>query len=88
MNIIAIGQLVFSLLPVVTDAVKNAEAAFGAGNGKDKLAFVLAAVASLYNASNPPVPFDNIVKVLTEMVAHVVTYYNNTKVFLTKAKAA
>ena len=71
-NIIAdiqyINKVVMTLVPVITDQVKTAEATFGSGNGGQKLKFVLAAVQAIYAAAGGPVPFANILAVVTGIV--------------------
>jgi hypothetical protein len=88
MNIISTANVILTLLPIVTDTVKNVEAVMGAGNGKDKLALAIAIIKPLYNSSNPPVPFDNLVSQITEMIAAVVTFYNSIKAFPKAVQAA
>ena len=82
MNIAATAQIILTLLPVVSDTVKNVEAAAGAGNGPQKLQLALDVIKSIYNASNPPVPFETIVGHVTEVIAALVTYYNSIKAFV------
>jgi hypothetical protein len=90
-NIIAdiqyINKVTATLIPVITDQVKTAEAVLGAGNGADKLKFVLAAVQAIYTAANGPVPFANILALVTQIVNAAVEFYNAIQAF-PKAKAA
>jgi hypothetical protein len=89
MNVIATAQVILALLPVISDTVKNVEAAVGEGNGQQKLALAISIIKPIYNASNPPVPFDNIVSHITEVIAAVVTFYNDIRAFSrTKVQAA
>jgi hypothetical protein len=81
MNIINTANIILTLLPVVSDTVKNVEAAVGSGNGSQKLALALAIIKPIYNASNPPVAFDSIVAQITEVIAALVTFYNQIKAF-------
>jgi len=88
MNVIATAQVILTLLPVISDTVKNVEAAVGAGNGQQKLTLALGIIKPIYNASNPPVPFDNIVSHITEVIAALVTFYNQIKAFTKSALQA
>jgi hypothetical protein len=88
MNILSTANIILTLLPVVTDTVKNVEAAMGAGNGQQKLQLAIAIIKPLYNASNPPVPFDSLVGQITEMIAAIVSFYNSIKAFPKAVQAA
>jgi len=88
MNVIATAQVILALLPVISDTVKNVEAAVGAGNGQQKLTLALSIIKPIYDASNPPVPFDNIVSHVTEVIAALVTFYNQIKAFTKSALQA
>jgi hypothetical protein len=88
MNIIATAQVILALLPVVSDTVKNVEAAVGAGNGAEKLKLALAIIKPIYEASNPPVAFDSVVAKITEVIAALVTFYGNIGAFVTSLKKA
>jgi hypothetical protein len=88
MNIAATAQVILTLLPVISDTVKNVEAAVGAGNGSQKLQLALDVIKSIYNASNPPVSFDSIVGHVTEVIAALVTYYNSIRAFVKTVQQA
>lgn len=81
MNVVATAQVVLTLLPIISDTVKNVEAAVGAGNGQQKLTLAISVIKSLYEASSPPVAFDTIVNHITAVIAALVTYYNSIKAF-------
>jgi hypothetical protein len=81
MNIITVGKVVAPLLPVISDTVKNVEAAVGAGNGAKKKDLAVAIIKSIYEASSPPMPFDALLSHITEVIAAFVTFYNDIKAF-------
>lgn len=88
MNIVATANIILTLLPVISDTVKNVEAAVGSGNGQQKLALAIGIIKPLYNASNPPVPFDTLIGQITEVIAALVSFYNQIRAFAsTTAKA-
>lgn len=82
MNIVATANIILTLLPVISDTVKNVEAAVGSGNGKQKLQLALGIIESLYNASNPPVPFNTLVGQITSVIAALVSFYNDIRAFV------
>jgi hypothetical protein len=81
MNIIATANIILTLLPVVSDTVKNVEAFAGSGNGAAKQQAALGIIKSLYEASSPPVPFEQIVTQVTLLINEVVMFYNTIKAF-------
>jgi hypothetical protein len=81
MNVIATAQVILTLLPVISDTVKNVEAAVGVGNGQQKLALAVGIIKSIYNASNPPAPFETLSAHITEVIAALVTFYNSIRAF-------
>jgi hypothetical protein len=81
MNILSTANVILTLLPIITDTVKNVEAAVGSGNGAQKKDLAIGIIKSIYEASNPPVAFDAIVSHITEVIAAVVTFYNSIKAF-------
>jgi hypothetical protein len=81
MNIVATANIILTLLPVISDTVKNVEAAVGSGNGAQKLQLAIGIIKPIYNASNPPVPFDSLVAHVTEVIAALVTFYNSVRAF-------
>ena len=82
MNIVATANIILTLLPVISDTVKNVEAAVGSGNGKQKLQLALGIIESLYTASNPPVPFNTLVGQITSVIAALVSFYNDIRAFV------
>jgi hypothetical protein len=88
MNIIATANIILTLLPVVSDTVKNVEAFAGTGNGAAKQQAALGIIKSLYEASSPPVPFEQIVAQVTQLINEVVVFYNAIKAFSRSAHQA
>lgn len=88
MNLISTANIILTLLPVISDTVKNVEAAVGSGNGAQKLQLAIGIIKPIYNASNPPVPFDSLVAHVTEVIAALVTFYNSIKAFPNTLKQA
>lgn len=88
MNILATANIIMTLLPVVTDTVKNVEAIMGAGNGAQKKDLAVGIIKTIYDASSPPVPFDTLVGHITEVIAALVAYYNQIKAFTKSAQQA
>lgn len=88
MNMLEISKVVFTLVPVVTGAVQQAEnvAVEAQQSGKpvtgaQKLQFALGIVKGLYDASSPPVPFEQIVSQITVVANEAVAFYNVIKAF-------
>lgn len=85
-NIIAdikyINKIAATLIPVVNDQVKTVEAEEGAGNGAAKLKYVLATVQAIYTAANGPVPFADILNLVTQIVNAAVDFYNTIGVVI------
>lgn len=81
MNILATANIILTLLPVISDTVKNVEAIMGTGNGAQKKDLAIGIIKSIYEASVPPVPFDTLVGHITEVIAALVAYYNQIKAF-------
>lgn len=88
MNILATANIILTLLPVISDTVKNVEAAVGSGNGAQKKDLAVGIIKSIYDASSPPVPFDTLVAHVTEVIAALVTFYNSIKAFPSTLKQA
>jgi hypothetical protein len=91
MNIIATANIILTLLPVVSDTVKNVETIATldtnptVSTGSAKRDFVIGIVKSIYDASSPPVPFDTIVAHISEVIAALVTFYNKVGVVVKNA---
>jgi hypothetical protein len=88
MNIITTANVVMTLLPIISDTVKNVEAIVGAGNGAQKKELAISLIKSIYNASTPPVPFDTLVGHITEAIAAFVSYYNSVRAFARSVQQA
>lgn len=88
MNLLSISNIILTLLPVVSDTVKNVEALQGQGNGQAKLQLALAIIKPIYEATNPPQSFDSIVGHVTAVIGALVNFYNQIHAFTTTAKAA
>ena len=87
MNILSTANVILTLLPIISDTVKNVEAAVGSGNGAQKLQLALSIIKPIYNASNPPVPFDSLSAHVTEVIAALVTFYTSIKAFTKSTQA-
>lgn len=89
MNVITAAQLILSLLPVITDVVKQVEAMnTSQGNGAQKLQLALTLVKAVYDSTNPAEPFDSIKGKVESVIGAVVTFYNTVKAFSHGTKAA
>lgn len=85
MNTLTIGLTLLKLVPLVAEAVRNAEELDSTpGNGPEKLTLVKAIVKELYDKSSPTIPFEQIVGTLENIIKAIVTFYNNTKLFKKK----
>lgn len=83
MNFFAIAKFLFSILPLIVDGIKAAEAAFPqAGEGSAKLGTVLAVVQAAHAAAPElQAQFEQIKPIATDMVNGVVQVLNKTGVF-------
>jgi hypothetical protein len=87
-DLLYINKVVAALYPVITDQVKSVEAAYGSGNGAQKLQVAITAIKAIYEAAHGPVPFGNILNIIVELITASVTYYNAVKAFPKAAQAA
>lgn len=87
MNIITTANIILTLLPVISDTVKNVEASMGTGNGVNKLQLAIGIIKPIYEASQPPVPFDQIASQVSSIIGEVVTFYNAIRAFSKAAHA-
>lgn len=88
MNLLTLSNTILTLLPVITNTVQAVEAASNTpGNGSAKLQLALGIIKPIYEATNPPVPFDQIVANITSIIAALVTFYNNIGTFVKSVKA-
>jgi len=80
-----IFKLVVLLLPLIIDAIKLVEVAIpGKGNGGSKLEVVKVALESAYSSvteSDPLPKFEQVWKVVEEIVKGLVSVFNKTGVF-------
>jgi hypothetical protein len=88
MNILEISKVVLTLVPVIGGAVQQAEQiaveaqqSGKAVTGAQKLQFALGVVKGLYDASSPPVPFEQIVGQVSAIVNEVVAFFNAIQAF-------
>lgn len=81
MNIATTANIILTLLPIVSDTVKNVEAAVGSGNGSSKLKLALDIIKPIYDASSPVVPFESLVGQVTSVIAALVTFYQSIQAF-------
>jgi hypothetical protein len=58
------------------------------GNGQAKLQLALDIIKSVYDASSPVMPFDQVVGHVTAVIAALVQFYNQIGAFVKVAKAA
>lgn len=88
MNIVETGKILLTLLPIISDTIKNVEAQMGSGNGSNKLQLATTIIQSIYDASSPVIPFNTLAGQITQIIGALVAFYNNTRVFVQQAKAA
>lgn len=83
MNFFAIAKFLFSMLPMIIDGVKAAEAAFpNAGQGSSKLGTVLSVIEAAHAAAPElQAQYAQIKPIATDMVNGVVQVLNKTGVF-------
>ena len=87
MNILAVGKIILTLLPIVADTIKAVEDTQGSGNGNYKKTLALGIINAIYSSTNPTVPFAEVVGHVEQIISALVEFYNSTKVF-TKPIAA
>jgi hypothetical protein len=89
MNVLKSAQIILSILPIVSSVVKEVEAAAATpGNGTQKLQLALTLIKTIYDQTNPEIPFSGVVSQITSIIAALVTFYNSISAFVTTAKAA
>lgn len=80
--LVAITTITQQVLPVVE------EASSASGNGAAKKALALSLIRSVYDATNPVVPFDTLATQVGNIIDAVVSFYNTIGKFVKSVKLA
>lgn len=87
MNLLVLTNAILTLLPAITQTVQGVEAMAGAdAKGQAKLQLALGILKPIYDATNPPVPFEQIVSQVTTVIGEVVAFYNTVGKFVKAVK--
>ncbi len=88
MSILTVAKTLVTLLPIISEVITAVEAISQAGTGAAKKKLVLDTIKTLYDASQPAVPFDTLKANIETVVDSLVAYYNTIGVFVKTLKQA
>ena len=88
MSFLAFAKTLLAILPVITEVVQAVEVVKQDASGSAKKALALDLVRTVYNASTPVVPFDDMAAQIDSTVDAVVGLYNATGSFVKSIKKA